>query len=127
MNQRTALGDMLQQLLKQKDQRELQLRQVLVREAFVVPRSFFFVPKGSFDSGGHLFVSLSISCCSLVAPLLCFAGGDGGEVRLHPAELLDDSIPEAAGCQAAVFANAGTAVWWGQSGSTLITGAGRVF
>lgn len=31
MNQRTALGDMLQQLLKQKDQRELELRQVLVR------------------------------------------------------------------------------------------------
>lgn len=30
MEQRTALGDMLQQLLKQRDQREKELRQVLV-------------------------------------------------------------------------------------------------
>lgn len=34
VNQRTALGDMLQQLLKQKDQREMELRQVLVRDPF---------------------------------------------------------------------------------------------
>lgn len=39
MNQRTALGDMLQQLLKQKDQREQELRQVLVRNRSVVWRS----------------------------------------------------------------------------------------
>lgn len=32
VEQRTALGDLLQQLLKQRDQREKELRQVLVRK-----------------------------------------------------------------------------------------------
>lgn len=31
MDQRTALSDLLQQLLKQRDQREQELRQILVR------------------------------------------------------------------------------------------------
>lgn len=37
VDQRTALSDMLQQLLKQRDQREQELRQILVRK-----QSIFF-------------------------------------------------------------------------------------
>lgn len=40
--------------------------------------------------------------------MLCFLGGDGDEVRFHPAELLDDPVPETAGCQAVISAHAGT-------------------
>lgn len=45
---------------------------------------------------------------SVVPYMLCFLGGDGAEVRLHPAELLDDPVPETPGCQAAISAHAGT-------------------
>lgn len=38
-----------------------------------------------------------------------FLGGNGAQVGVHPAELLDDSVPETAGCQALVAAHAGTA------------------
>lgn len=40
--------------------------------------------------------------------ILCFPGGVGAHVWVQPAELLDDSVPETAGCQAAVTAHAGT-------------------
>lgn len=58
--------------------------------------------------------------CSFNSPLLLFSfwhqmakscvllGGDGEEVWCHPAELLDDPVPEIAGCQATVSAHAGT-------------------
>lgn len=36
VEQRTALSDMLQQLLKQRDQREKELRQVLVRKYSII-------------------------------------------------------------------------------------------
>lgn len=39
---------------------------------------------------------------------LCFPGGDGAEVCVQPAELLDDPVPETVGCQAPVTAHAGT-------------------
>lgn len=42
VEQRTALSDMLQQLLKQRDQREQELRQVLVRNYLVAVLFFFF-------------------------------------------------------------------------------------
>lgn len=113
MNQRTALGDMLQQLLKQKDQREQELRQVLVRKMRFSSSRMAATIVGDSVCDGALRHCVG-SCCSPVSPLLCSAGGDGGEVRLHPAELLDDSIPEAAGCQAAVSADAGTAAWLAQ-------------
>lgn len=43
MDQRTALSDLLQQLLKQRDQREQELRQILVRTMLLGPGIHSFI------------------------------------------------------------------------------------
>lgn len=47
MDQRTALSDMLQQLLKQRDQREQELQQILVRKQSI----FFFLGTNTPKTG----------------------------------------------------------------------------
>lgn len=65
MEQRTALSDLLQQLLKQRDQREQELRQVLVRKLFLSVSNSTPVP-AALSARGSRADSLHRRLCEVI-------------------------------------------------------------
>ena len=108
-DQRSALSDLLQQLLKQKGQREVELQHVLVSHlgsAFLhwsetEPSTTEPISIASWETCVHPNPLICMCVC------LCLLGRDGEEERVKSAELLDDPISETAGHQTSVTALAG--------------------
>lgn len=86
VEQRTSLSDLLQQLLKQRDQREQELRQVLVRNRLTSVDSFSSPLHWSSHDFCHGFTKTFYTRDFFLvnwkkpAITLCFPGGDGAEI-----------------------------------------------